>query len=481
MSQVRVRFAPSPTGFVHIGSLRTALYNWLFARKNNGVCVLRIEDTDQNRFVEGAIDNLFDTMDWAGISFDESIRNEGQFGPYQQSLRLDIYKKHLQILLDKEHAYPCFCDEQTLEKMRNDQIGRGLDPKYDGRCRHIPTDEARQRMQSEQHVIRMRIPHGQTIVDDIVRGKVEFENDVLDDQVLLKSDGFPTYHLANVVDDYLMQISHVIRGEEWLPSTPKHVLLYDFFGWELPKFAHLPLLLNPDRSKLSKRQGDVAVEDYRKKGFLPQALINFVALLGWSPGEGSEQEIFKIDELIENFSLERVSKSGAVFDLPKLEWMNGSYLRELDEQEQLAFLEPFLRKAGIELSDHEKLQKLAHAVAQRVHKGTEVEKVVSIFVSDTLHIDEDEALQILKEESAGTVLESFVEKVNSLQNLDSEVFKGVMKEIQKEKGIKGPFLWKPVRVALTGSTSGVDLPIVIDVFGKEKVTSFVKQAINKYL
>jgi len=330
MSEVRVRFAPSPTGLVHIGSLRTALYNYLFARKNNGTCILRIEDTDRARFVEGAIENLFDTMGWAGISFDESINEESEFGPYKQSGRLEIYKKHIQQLLDEGNAYPCFATAEELEKMREDQIAAGQDPKYDGRFRDYPKEKAKERMAKEPYVIRMRVPQdGETIINDIVRGEVVFKNEVLDDQVISKSDGFPTYHLANVVDDHLMKISHVIRGEEWLPSTPKHVLLYNFFGWELPQFAHLPLLLNADRSKLSKRQGDVAVEDYRKKGFLPQALVNFVALLGWNPSDGTDQEIFSMDELIDSFSLEKVNKAGAVFDVSKLEWMNGTYIRKI--------------------------------------------------------------------------------------------------------------------------------------------------------
>jgi len=480
MSQVRVRFAPSPTGFVHIGSLRTALYNYLFARKNNGSVVLRIEDTDQKRFVEGAVDNILDAMDWAGIGFDESLRHGGDFGPYLQSERTDIYRQHVQMLLDKGNAYPCFCSAATLEKMREEQIARGEDPKYDGRCRNIPKDEAAARMADEEHVIRLKIPKGRTVVEDIVRGRVEFDNDLLDDQVLMKSDGYPTYHLANVVDDHLMRISHVIRGEEWLPSTPKHVILYKCFGWDVPQFAHLPLLLNPDRSKLSKRQGDVAVEDYMKKGYLPEALVNFVALLGWNPGEGSDQELFTLDELEELFSLERVSKAGAVFDINKLDWMNGHYLRELPRERQLELLQPVLQKSGIDTSDTAKTEKIVEAVVPRINKISDAPFVAAIFASNELVVQENDALEILKQESTRTVLSEFISRAGQLSGLTPDSFKDVMKSIQKEKGIKGPQLWKPVRVALTGSLSGPELPLVIDIFGKDKAISFARQALEKY-
>jgi nondiscriminating glutamyl-tRNA synthetase len=480
MNQIRVRFAPSPTGYVHIGSLRTALYNYLFARKNNGACILRIEDTDQNRFVEGAIEDLLATMKWAGIEFDESIEKKGELGPYQQSKRLDIYKEHVQWLLDEEKAYPCFATSEELEKMRQEQMARGQDPRYDGRYRDLPLDEAKVRMKSEPYVVRMKVPlHGETVVNDIVRGQVVFQNDVLDDQVILKSDGFPTYHLANVVDDHLMQISHVIRGEEWLPSTPKHVLLYQAFGWELAQFAHLPLLLNPDRSKLSKRQGDVAVEDYRGKGYLPEALVNFVALLGWSAGEG-DQEMFAMEELIEAFSLEKVNKAGAVFDIAKLNWMNGQYIRNLTELQAIDYFKPFLEKEGVDISDTRKTSNIIQAVQNRVEKAEDIESLVTIFVKDTIDIKEEEALEILQGDTARTVLSALLKKIQSLDSLDAQSFQPLMKEIQKEKEIKGPLLWKPVRVALTGAVSGPDLPLVIDAFGKDKVIQTLDHVIANY-
>ncbi len=477
---VRVRFAPSPTGYVHIGSLRTALYNYLFARKNNGINILRIEDTDRNRLVEGAEENLLRTMAWAGIDFDESINKEGAFGPYRQSERLDIYKKHIDRLIEKGHAYYCFATAEELDQMRREQEARGEAPRYDGRYRDYPPDQARERIEKgESYVVRMKVPaSGETCFNDIVRGEVTFRNELLDDQVLLKGDGFPTYHLANVVDDHLMGVNYVIRGEEWLPSTPKHVLLYNFFGWDKPQFAHLPLLLNADRSKLSKRQGDVAVEDYIKKGYLPQALVNFVALLGWNPGE--DREIFSMEELVGAFSLEKVNKSGAVFDVDKLNWMNGQYLREMETEAQVAFLKPFLEQAGIDVGDPLKTEKMVRAVAPRINKGEDVAAFKGLLSGEMPQIREAEALEILRMPDASRVLEQFIEKAGALEELTPDSFKQIMKQIQKEQGIKGPALWKPVRVAITSGPSGPDLPLVIDILGRERVIAMVEHVLKNY-
>ena len=284
---VRVRFAPSPTGYLHVGGLRTALYNYFFARKMGGTFILRIEDTDRTRFVEGAVDNLIDTLRWAGLDYDEGPVKGGAKGPYVQSERTEIYRNHAQKLIEMGKAYYAFDTAEELDEMRKTLEKQGRFPKYDRRALKLSPDEVKGMLDSGlPAVVRMKVPDSTQIAfDDLVRGRVEFSSDLIDDQVLLKSDGYPTYHLANVVDDHMMEVSHVIRGEEWLSSTPKHVLLYQYFGWDLPKFAHLPLLLNPDKSKLSKRQGDVAVEDYRQKGYLKEALINFVAFLGWNPGD----------------------------------------------------------------------------------------------------------------------------------------------------------------------------------------------------
>lgn len=477
MTDIRVRFAPSPTGFVHVGSLRTALYNYLFARHNRGKLILRIEDTDQNRFVEGAVENLLAIMKWAGLEYDEGPEKEGPFGPYFQSRRLDIYKKHVQSLVDKGHAYPCFCSAERLEKMRADQTAAGEDVKYDGLCRAIPQALAAERMQNEAHVIRLKVPaQGDTVVDDLIRGRVSFQNNLLDDQVLMKSDGFPTYHLANVVDDHFMQISHVIRGEEWLPSTPKHILLYQAFGWQPPQFAHLPLLLNTDRSKLSKRQGDVAVEDYQAKGILPEALLNFVALLGWNRGD--DQEVFSLAELVESFSLERVNKAGAVFDLQKLEWMSGHYIRNIDQERYLQTGLKWMTKAGLDAGSDEANRTILLAIRPTLNKFNELEEKAALFFSELLHF-EDDALEWVNKEESKRVFQNMITEIEKLPRLTLDDFKQVMKTVQKETGIKGQNLWMPVRAAMTGMTHGPELPSVLAVFGKDKVLNFLRQALQK--
>src|SRR5690606_6271465 len=300
--------------------------------------ILRIEDTDRARYVEGAVENLISTLKWAGLDFDEGPETGGDYGPYMQSQRLNIYKEHSDYLIKNNKAYFCFCSPDRLKELRNHQQKEGLQPKYDKHCLNLSPDEVQKKLvANENYVVRLNVEPGITvIVDDVIRGKVEFNSNTIDDQILIKSDGYPTYHLANVIDDHLMKITHVIRGEEWLPSTPKHVLLYEFFNWEKPKFAHLPLLLNPDKSKLSKRQGDVAVEDYRDKGYLQEALINFVALLGWTAGD--DQEFYLLDELVQKFSLERVNKSGAVFNIEKFNWLNEEHLRSKPANEILQML-----------------------------------------------------------------------------------------------------------------------------------------------
>ena len=479
--KVRVRFAPSPTGYLHVGGLRTALFNFLFARHHGGYFVLRIEDTDRSRYVPGAEENLIQTLRWTGIEFDEGPGVGGPYGPYRQSERLELYTQHARRLIEEGHAYYCFCTPERLETMRQEQIRRQEPPRYDGTCRQLSRQEAEERKKAgEPVVVRLKMPQtGETVVEDLIRGQVVFQNAVVDDQVLVKSDGYPTYHLASVVDDHYMRITHIIRGEEWLPSVPKHVQLYRAFGWEVPRMAHLPLLLNPDRSKLSKRQGDVAVEDYIRKGYLPQALINFVALLGWNPG--TEQEIFTLEELIQQFSLERIHKAGAVFDIQKLNWMNGYYIRQLPEDELVTFLTPFLERAGYNVSDQEKTRKVILAVYKGIDKGEDIAEAARLFYEQEVKIREPEAEEILRQPTARTVLEAFLQKLDQVDTLDLDQFKGIMKEIQQETGIKKQALWMPIRIALTGLTHGPELPLVIDIFGRSEVKRRVKYVLDNYL
>lgn len=472
---VRTRFAPSPTGYLHVGGLRTALYAYLFAKQNNGQLILRIEDTDQDRKVEGAIDKLIEALEWAELQPDEGPQAGGDYGPYIQSERIDLYTKYADELLENGHAYPCFCSKERLDELNRIQKMQNKPPGYDGKCRNLSKEEARQKIEAgESYVIRQKIPADrEIIVDDLIRGKVSFDTNLLDDQILIKSDGFPTYHLANIVDDHLMKISHVIRGEEWLPSTPKHILLYEFLGWEPPKFAHLPLLLNQDRSKLSKRQGDVAVEDYRENGYLKDALINFLALLGWNPG--TDQEIFSRDKLIEQFSLDRVGKSGSVFDLEKLNWMNGIYIRELSV-DQLYDQTKSRIKSKINWSEDD-LKHILELVQDNLVTLSDINNEASIFFKEYLELEED-AAEMLEDEDTVTVLKDFAKKLEDLEEYDRNVFVNTARQVQKDTGIKGKQLWMSIRAGITGQTHGPEIHKAAEILGKERCLNRIHEALQ---
>jgi len=474
---VRVRFAPSPTGYVHVGSLRTALTNFLFARKHNGVFVLRVEDTDQKRYVDGAVDNLIQMLRWAGLDYDEGPGKDGGFGPYFQSERTAIYRKYVQQLLDSGAAYPCFCSAERLADMREKQKAAGETPKYDGRCRSLGKAEVQQRMDAgEPYVIRLKVPQeGVFTFTDLIRGEVSIPWMQVDDQVLVKSDGFPTYHLANVVDDHLMEISHVIRGEEWLPSVPKHLLTYQALGWEPPQMAHLPLLLNADRSKLSKRQGDVAVEDYQKHGYLPQALVNFVGLLGWHPED--DNEILSLAEMTDQFALEKVSKSGAVFDLEKLKWMNGVYIREADIDEITERALPFFADAGMSVSQ-DLAKKIMLAIREKIDILEDIPKHAAIFFASHVDVTDASAQELIALPESQQVFRALTELIEQEKNIDAPAFKKMMKQVQKQTGVRGKNLFMPVRIALTGAEHGPDLALSAEIFGQQKLLQFLKGAMQ---
>ncbi|CAK7054631.1 MULTISPECIES: glutamate--tRNA ligase [Eubacterium] len=481
---IRDRFAPSPTGNVHVGSLRTALYNYLFAKKNNGQFLLRLEDTDRTRYEEGAVENLLNALMVTGVVPDEGLFEEdgkivqrGDCGPYIQSERLDIYKKYIDQLLENGQAYYCFCTKERLDEVREKQKAAGETPRYDGHCRNLPKEEVEARVAAgEPYVIRLKLPEDHVVAfDDAVRGRIEINTNDLDDQVLIKTDGFPTYHFAVVIDDHLMGITHVIRGEEWLPSTPKHVYLYECFGWKQPQYVHLSNILNDDHKKLSKRQGDVSVGDFLKKGYLPEALINFLALLGWSPE--NEQEIFSMDELIEAFDLSRINKSGAVFDRAKLDWMNAHYIKELPIEELTARMIPYLLNAGyITESDVEKrmpwLEKVGELMRERLNYFAQVPEETKMLFDRNFEITDSESLDILKEETVPVLFNALVEKITESDVVDTERAKAILKEIQKEhkaEKIKGKMLYMPTRIMLTGEMHGPDLTLIMDVLGKEEL------------
>lgn len=468
--EIRVRYAPSPTGYIHIGNLRTALYNYLFARHTGGKFIVRIEDTDQARKVEGAVENLIATLKWAGLDYDEGPEKGGDYGPYYQSERLEIYKTHVEILLQKKKAYYCFCSAERLTALREEQQKQKLNQtKYDKHCLHLSDEEVAANIaKGMPHVVRLNVDPSSTIkFKDDVRGDVEFSGEVVDDQVLIKSDNYPTYHLANVIDDHLMKVTHVIRGEEWLPSTPKHVLLYEAFGWDVPVFAHLPLLLNPDRSKLSKRQGDVAVEDYRKKGFLSEALINFIAMLGWTAGD--DKEFYYIDELIKCFSLDRVNKSGAVFDIEKLNWLNAEHLRRKSDAELIQMLRDDLKTSkysGNNYSD-EYLLKVIHAMKERVSFVQEFYEKGSYFFEEPTSYEEAALKKRWKEESPA-ILRKYSEKISTYENPVKEDFEKVLHETATEMNVGNGNVIHPLRLATSGVSGGPGIFEILDIIGKDK-------------
>ncbi|MFN4111094.1 MAG: glutamate--tRNA ligase [Ignavibacteria bacterium] len=478
---MRTRFAPSPTGYLHVGGLRTALYNFLFARKNNGKFILRIEDTDRSRYVEGAVENLIQTLKWCDLFYDEGPDVGGPYGPYIQSQRLEIYREYAGKLVQKGHAYYCFCSPERLAALREEQIKLKVPQiKYDKHCLKLSPQEVQKKLDAdEKYVIRLNVPENQTVkFYDIIRGKIEFDTNFIDDQVLLKSDGYPTYHLANVVDDHLMKITHVIRGEEWLSSTPKHILLYDYFGWEKPQFAHLPLLLNPDRSKLSKRQGDVAVEEYRAKGYLKEALINFVALLGWNAGD--DREFYYLNELIEKFSLEGVNKSGAVFDLNKLLWLNGEHIRKKSVEDLLLLLKDEIKKskyASQNFSD-EYLKLVISAMQERINFVHEIITKSYYFFERPISYEE-KAIQKNWKPETPEYLNLLVEALEKLDNPSKEDYEKALNSVTEKLQINKGKIIHPLRLALSGTSAGPSIFDLLYTLGKEEAIIRFKEAIQK--
>ncbi|PIP65643.1 glutamate--tRNA ligase [Candidatus Peregrinibacteria bacterium CG10_big_fil_rev_8_21_14_0_10_49_16] len=484
---MRTRFAPSPTGFLHIGGLRTALYAYLVAKQSNGVFLLRIEDTDKEREVIGATENILRTLHWAGIPPDEGVvldsegrvTQRGDKGPYIQSERLAIYQKYAEDLLEKGCAYYAFDTEEDIEHMRDNEKRAGNPaPKYDASIRMrmknaltLSEDEVQEKLKNaEPYVVRMKIPDGNVVsFTDDIRGKVEFRGLEIDDQVLLKSDGYPTYHLANVVDDELMNIDIVIRGEEWLSSTPKHLLLYEFLGWQAPRFAHVPLLLNADRTKLSKRQGDVAAEDYTAQGYLPEALLNFLALLGWNPG--TPQELFTLGELVEEFSIDRIQKGGAVFDTEKLKWLQGQWMRKIPAEDFAKRIHPVVAEEIPAAALDKAFAKKASLIQDRIHFFSESADMVRFFyerpeVDNKLLVNEK---QNVTEAALPEILNTLKRMLADIDDWTDEKLLETSKKTAKKHNLKlGQLLW-PLRAVLTGRKFSPGATEVAEVLGKEEV------------
>lgn len=468
-AMVRTRIAPSPTGAPHIGTAYTALFNYAFAKQNKGKFLLRIEDTDRARLVKGAEEQIIEALDWLGLSWDE--------GPFRQSERLTLYQKHAEKLVQKGKAYYCFCSGERLEEMRKIQQKKDLPPKYDGRCRQLDSKKAALQAKKREYVIRLKVPgKGETSFTDLIRGKITFNNAEIDDQILLKSDGFPTYHLAVVVDDHLMEITHVIRAEEWISSTPKHILLYRALGWKAPAFAHLPLLRERDRSKLSKRHGAVGVLEFRKEGYLPEALLNFFALLGWSHPE--EKDLFSLSEFIEKFDLNRISTSAPVFDREKLNWMNGEYIRKLKVKNlKLKIYEYLKAYRGLDI-DVELIEQIVPLIRERIKKLSEFEELAGFFFKDVAWSRE---LLVQRSETSVSTKEKLEESLKLLQGVKDWKARGLEKKIRKlakDQGWKDPVLFMSLRVAISGQKVSPPLFESMEVLGREKTVKRLEKAIS---
>ncbi|CAG8696383.1 18988_t:CDS:10 [Dentiscutata erythropus] len=493
---VRVRFAPSPTGYLHLGGLRTALFNYLLAQKTGGVFILRIEDTDRERYVPGSVERLISILSWSGLTFDEGPGKIGSHGSYYQSERTDIYKYHVDKLIKEGNAYRCFCTPERLKQIRSlaQKAGKGI--AYDRHCLYLSKRDIDQNLaQGVPYTVRLKTPDGSVTIKDLTYGNIIFNDKHIDDTILLKSDGYPTYHLANVIDDHLMGITHVLRGEEWLSSTPKHVALYKALGWNLPEFVHLPLLFNPDRTKLSKRSGDVNVEDLAKRGYLPEALINFVALLGWSSSSGKKDEIFTLDELIAEFSLEHIGRSGAIVMREKLDWLNKQHLiRKSESQDGLAELVSLLKplayeRFGKQFNEADKkyklgdeyLSKVIMTIKDRIQNIKDIPELCGyFFVHPDYSSPESKAVRLsIQDNDLKLVAMVALEQINILNKTEFEVdtIKSVVNNIISISQLKQNQVLMILRYIITGVKIGAGVVETMKTIGKD----IILQRINRVL
>ena len=479
----KVRFAPSPTGPFHIGGARSALFNWLVARNKNGKFLVRVEDTDLARSTRESEENIKAALKWLGLNWDEGIDVGGENGPYRQTERLDIYHKEIQRLLDEGKAYYCYCTEEELEESRTQQLAEGKTPVYNDHCRSLTEEEIEKYKESgRKPVIRLRVPkEGVFAFDDMVRGHVTFQAAGVGDFIIMKSDGIPVYNFAVVVDDALMNITHVIRAEEHLSNTPRQIAIYQALGYDIPKFGHISLILGSDHKKMSKRHGATSVDEYRKMGYLPDAVVNYLALLGWAPK--GEQEIFTREELIEQFSMKRVSANDAVFDIEKLNWINFQYMKQLSPEELLELTLPFIINAGYitgPLSDEKKewLKKVVWFVRDHLYYGAQTPENIKIFFEELSATTDEEMLDIMNRETSKMIIKSFAEKLSDLDTFNESSIKDVFSNLMKESGIKGKAAFEPVRIALTGEIHGPGLYTLIELFGKEKTIHRLKSSLT---
>ena len=480
--QIRVRFAPSPTGPFHIGGARSALFNWLLARKySDGKFILRIEDTDRVRSSKESEENIKESLKWLGLNWDEGVDAGGDYGPYHQMERLDIYKKYAQQLIDEGKAYYCYCTEEEIAKEREALMNENKMPIYQGHCRSLTSEQIEKyKAEGRKPTIRFRTPENESVeFDDMVRGHMQFDSNGVGDFVIVKADGIPVYNFAVVIDDALMQISHVIRAEEHLSNTPRQVVLYQALGFKVPIFAHISLILGKDHSKMSKRHGATSVEQYKNLGYLPEALVNFLALLGWAPQ--NEQEIFSIDELVQEFSMEHVAKNPAVFDIDKLNWLNAQYMKKLSAEQITDMAIPHLVEKGYlassDVSADEKaaLVRFTEIIRDHLSYGAQFLDFADLYFNDDIIVEDPEAKKVLEDETAPTVINLFKQKLSNIEEFTAANIQPIFKQITKELKIGGKKVYMPVRISLTGQMHGPDLAGIIEVIGRDRVSKRIQK------
>ncbi|RUM46459.1 MAG: glutamate--tRNA ligase [Hydrogenothermus sp.] len=476
---VRVRFAPSPTGYLHLGNARTALFNYIYAKHTGGKLILRVEDTDKERSKKEYEEMLIDDLKWLGIQWDEGPDVGGEHAPYRQSERDHIYKEYIEKLKQSGHIYKCFCTPEELEEERKKALAEGKPPRYSGKCRNLSEEEIKKlEEEGKPYTWRFRVPDGEVIVfEDLIKGVVEINVNEFGDFVIVRSDGSPVYNFVVVVDDALMEITHVIRGEDHLSNTPKQILIYRALGFKEPKFAHLPIILGEDKSKLSKRHGSVSVRAFREDGYVSEAMFNGLALLGWHPKK--DTEVVSKEEIIEEFDIEDVHNAPAVFDRAKLKWLNGVYIREILDLDDLTNRAiPFFEKFGYK-ADFEYYKKVLNVIRDSLETLNDIKERAFPFFVDEFEYEND-AKEILENEESINVIKTFYEKVSNLESISQADFKAITKEIQKELKVKGKALFMPIRVALTGKTSGVDISLLVEVIGKDRVLKRIEKALKTF-
>ena len=474
--RVRVRFAPSPTGLLHIGNARTAVFNYLFAKRHQGTLILRIEDTDVERSTEASIDHILEDLQWLEIRWEEGPDREGPYGPYRQSQRLSLYRDHAEQLLQEGRTYKCFCSNERLEDLRKEQIAKGKMPRYDGRCRSL-TEEEISRMESagNRPVLRFRVGKGSIVFEDMIHGKMKFESEGIGDFVVVRSDGMAAYNFACVIDDHSMHITHVIRGEDHLSNTPRQILIYQALGWQSPIFAHHPLILGPDRSPLSKRHGATAVSQYREEGFLPEALLNYLVLLGWT--SPSKEEVLPLERIIEEFSIHSISRNAPIHSRKKLEWLNSLYIRKKEEEQLSELLLPYLDKAGFHHVDRNDLNKISGALKENLVVLSQVEEYLGIFFDEKFFFD-DGAKIILSDSRNREILRSCLDLLQDLPEITADTWPSVLSQLEEKTGRRGKDLYGPVRAGITGKTKGPELAKTLPLLGKERILRRLKMALQ---